>query len=66
LTQAGAQATFDLTPYGLRQMLDLVRPIYQKTAAYGHFGRKEPEFTWERTDKANILAAELKSKARAA
>ena len=33
-------------------MLDLVRPIYQKTAAYGHFGRKEPEFTWEATDKA--------------
>jgi hypothetical protein len=33
-------------------MLDLARPIYQKTAAYGHFGRKEPEFTWERTDKA--------------
>ena len=43
---------FDLTPYGLREMLDLVRPIYQKTAAYGHFGRTEPEFTWERTDKA--------------
>ena len=43
---------FDLTPYGLREMLDLARPIYQKTAAYGHFGRKEPEFTWERTDKA--------------
>ncbi len=43
---------FDLTPYGLRQMLDLARPIYQKTAAYGHFGREEPEFTWERTDKA--------------
>ena len=57
---------FDLTPYGLREMLDLVRPIYQATAAYGHFGRTEKEFTWERTDKANILAAELKSKARAA
>ena len=57
---------FDLTPYGLREMLDLVRPIYQMTAAYGHFGRTEKEFTWERTDKANILAAELKSKVRAA
>jgi len=51
---------FDLTPYGLREMLDLVRPIYQKTAAYGHFGRTEKEFTWERTDKAAALAAELK------
>jgi S-adenosylmethionine synthetase len=48
---------FDLTPYGLRQMLDLARPIYQATAAYGHFGRKEAEFTWERTDKAESLAA---------
>ena len=46
---------FDLTPYGLREMLDLLRPIYQKTAAYGHFGRTEPEFTWERTDKAAVL-----------
>jgi S-adenosylmethionine synthetase len=51
---------FDLTPYGLRQMLDLVRPIYQKTAAYGHFGRTDPEFTWEHTDKARELAAEAK------
>jgi S-adenosylmethionine synthetase len=51
---------FDLTPYGLREMLDLVRPIYQKTAAYGHFGRTEPEFTWERTDLAATLAAEAK------
>ena len=46
---------FDLTPYGLRQMLDLIRPIYEKTAAYGHFGREEPEFTWERTDRAALL-----------
>jgi S-adenosylmethionine synthetase len=51
---------FDLTPYGLREMLDLVRPIYQKTAAYGHFGRSEPEFTWERTDRAAALAEEAK------
>ncbi|MGH8284256.1 MAG: methionine adenosyltransferase [Steroidobacteraceae bacterium] len=52
---------FDLTPYGIREMLDLVRPIYQKTATYGHFGRTEPEFSWERTDKAAELAAEGKS-----
>jgi S-adenosylmethionine synthetase len=49
---------FDLTPYGLRQMLDLQRPIYQKTAAYGHFGRKDADFTWEKTDKAAALAAD--------
>jgi S-adenosylmethionine synthetase len=52
---------FDLTPYGLREMLDLARPIYQKTAAYGHFGRTESEFTWEKTDRAEALAAEGKS-----
>jgi S-adenosylmethionine synthetase len=52
---------FDLTPYGLREMLDLARPIYRKSAAYGHFGRTEPEFTWERTDRAEALAAEGKS-----
>ena len=52
---------FDLTPYGLRQMLDLARPIYQKTAAYGHFGRTEPEFTWERTDRAAALAEDAKA-----
>ncbi len=46
---------FDLRPYGILQMLDLIRPIYRKTAAYGHFGREEPEFTWERTDKAEML-----------
>jgi len=57
---------FDLTPYGLREMLDLVRPIYQMTASYGHFGRTEKEFSWERTDKAQLLAAELKGNARAA
>ena len=54
---------FDLTPYGLREMLDLVRPIYQKTAAYGHFGREEKDFTWERTDKAKALAADAGAKA---
>ena len=49
---------FDLRPKGIIQMLDLQRPIYSKTAAYGHFGREEPEFTWERTDKAALLRAE--------
>ncbi len=48
---------FDLRPKGIVQMLDLLRPIYRKTAAYGHFGREEPEFTWERTDKAQALRA---------
>ncbi|QVL46330.1 MAG: methionine adenosyltransferase [Methylophilaceae bacterium] len=48
---------FDLRPKGIVQMLDLLRPIYAKTAAYGHFGRDEPEFTWEKTDKAAALKA---------
>jgi S-adenosylmethionine synthetase len=48
---------FDLRPKGIVQMLDLLRPIYTKTAAYGHFGRDEPEFTWENTDKAAALRA---------
>ncbi|MBU1164258.1 methionine adenosyltransferase [Patescibacteria group bacterium] len=47
---------FDLTPAGIIKNLKLLRPIYKKTAAYGHFGRKEPDFTWEKTDKANVLA----------
>ncbi len=55
---------FDLTPYGLREMLDLARPIYQRTAAYGHFGRKEPEFTWERTDRAEVLAGDVQRRTR--
>ena len=46
---------FDLRPKGIITMLDLLRPIYSKTAAYGHFGRDEPEFTWEATDKAQVL-----------
>ena len=49
---------FDLRPKGIVNMLDLLRPIYQKTAAYGHFGREEPEFTWENTDKAAALKAD--------
>jgi len=48
---------FDLRPKGIVQMLDLLRPIYTKTAAYGHFGREEPAFTWEATDKAAALKA---------
>jgi len=55
---------FDLTPYGLREMLDLQRPIYQRTAAYGHFGRKDADFTWEKTDKAAALAADAGLKGR--
>jgi len=46
---------FDLTPAGIIRCLHLRRPIFRKTAAYGHFGRTEPEFTWEITDKAEIL-----------
>lgn len=46
---------FELRPKGLIEMLDLLRPIYHATAAYGHFGREEPDFTWERTDKADAL-----------
>ena len=48
---------FRLTPKGIIESLDLRRPIYRKTAAFGHFGRTEPEFTWERTDKADALRA---------
>ena len=48
---------FDLRPGGIIEMLDLARPIYRATAAYGHFGRDEPGFTWERTDRAEALAA---------
>ncbi len=46
---------FDLRPKGIIELLDLQRPIYAKTAAYGHFGRSEPEFTWEQTDKVQLL-----------
>jgi len=51
------RANFNMTPRGIIETLDLRRPIYRKTAAFGHFGRTEPEFTWERTDKANALRA---------
>ncbi len=50
---------FDLRPRGLIEMLDLKRPIYRKTAAYGHFGREDADFTWEKTDKAEALKAAL-------
>ena len=50
---------FDLTPYGIREMLDLHRPIYRPTATYGHFGRQEANFSWERTDKAEALSREM-------
>ena len=49
---------FDLRPKGIVNMLDLLRPIYQKTAAYGHFGRDEPEFSWEAVDRANLLKSD--------
>ncbi|MBN2896655.1 MAG: methionine adenosyltransferase [Campylobacterales bacterium] len=53
--EACVKALFDLTPRGIITTLDLLRPIYRKTAAYGHFGRELPEFTWERTDKAQAI-----------
>ena len=49
------RANFDLTPYGILKTLDLIRPIYQPTAAYGHFGREDLDLSWERTDKADAL-----------
>jgi S-adenosylmethionine synthetase len=52
------RAHFKLTPRGIMETLDLRKPIYRKTAAFGHFGRTEPEFTWERTDKASALRAD--------
>jgi S-adenosylmethionine synthetase len=48
---------FQLTPKGIIESLDLRRPIYRQTAAFGHFGRTEPDFTWERTDKVDALRA---------
>jgi S-adenosylmethionine synthetase len=51
---------FPLTPKGIIEYLNLRRPIFRKTAAYGHFGRNEPEFTWEQTSKANELKAYFK------
>jgi S-adenosylmethionine synthetase len=52
---------FDLRPAGIIKMLNLRRPIYQNTAAYGHFGRTDVEFSWEQTDKAELLMEEARS-----
>ena len=60
------QKHFDLRPRGIVEMLDLLRPIYEKTAAYGHFGRDEPEFTWENLDKVEALKADAGLKQAAA
>ena len=49
---------FDLTPAGIIKSLDLRRPIYKETARHGHFGRELPDFTWEKTDKAELLRKE--------
>jgi S-adenosylmethionine synthetase len=57
---------FDLRPAAIQRDLDLRRPIYSKTAAYGHFGRDDHDFTWERTDKADALAAAAGIEAQAA
>ena len=53
----GVKQVFSLKPANIIRDLDLLRPIYERTAAYGHFGRSEPEFTWERTDRAEELRA---------
>ena len=52
---AAVRKVFPLSPLGIIKYLDLLRPIYKKTAAFGHFGRDEPEFTWERTNKTSDL-----------
>jgi len=56
---AAIKEVFDLRPAAIIRDLDLLRPIYAKTAAYGHFGRELPEFTWERTDRVDALKAAL-------
>jgi S-adenosylmethionine synthetase len=55
--EATVRQIFQLKPRGIIESLNLLRPIYSKTAAYGHFGREEPEFTWEKTDKVAALRA---------
>ena len=57
---------FDLRPKGIVNMLDLLRPIYQKTAAYGHFGRDEPEFSWEATDQGRFAGKKRRRRASTA
>ena len=63
--QQAVLEVFDLRPAAIIRDLDLLRPIYAKTAAYGHFGRELPEFTWERTDRAEALKAAVGSGAEA-
>ena len=53
--ERAVRETFDLRPARIIQELDLLRPIYRKTAALGHFGRELPEFTWEKTDRTSVL-----------
>jgi S-adenosylmethionine synthetase len=60
LLTAAVRDVFPLTPRGIISYLDLLRPIYKKTAAYGHFGRNDPDFTWERTDRVDDLLAACK------
>ena len=59
--QKAVRKHFDFSPAGIIKALDLRRPIFKKTAAYGHFGRMEPEFTWEKVDLVEALTAELKT-----
>ena len=58
---AAVQEVFDLRPRAIIQHLDLLRPIYRKTAAYGHFGREDADFTWEKTDKVEALKSAIGS-----
>lgn len=58
--EKAVRSVFRLTPRGIIETLDLLRPIYSKTAAYGHFGRSDPDFTWEKTDKVEALKAAVK------
>jgi S-adenosylmethionine synthetase len=57
---AAIEEVFDLRPKAIIEALDLLRPIYAQTATYGHFGRELPNFTWERTDRAEALKAAIK------
>ena len=61
MLKAAIRVTFNLTPRGIVDTLELRRPIYRSTAAYGHFGRELPEFTWERTDQVGALQSALGS-----
>ncbi|MGA2523343.1 MAG: methionine adenosyltransferase domain-containing protein, partial [Candidatus Bathyarchaeia archaeon] len=59
------QKYFDMRPKAIIEQLNLLRPIYKKTACFGHFGREEPEFTWEKTDKVEVLKKELENAKKA-